>query len=144
MNPHTPPWKDQRRRRRMEAGPELAALRREVAALAIARVSGPTFHPFDRLPRELRWHIWQLAISDTRRIMRIRSTPQISSRHPYPALANTCHEAREVCFKVLKQLFPVFKRTANYLGGSPVLDPSKDLLLLSSHFTFSDLYFLRQ
>jgi hypothetical protein len=124
MYGHPPPWKARRQRRRIEEEPELESLQRQTAELAIdiptlSQVSEPTFHPFNRLPPELRWDIWQIAISAIRypRILRIRSKSHIVSQPPY-SIANTCREARQMCFKLKRQLFPASNRTVDYIGGS--------------------------
>ncbi|KAI0882845.1 uncharacterized protein GGS22DRAFT_195566 [Annulohypoxylon maeteangense] len=60
-----------------------------------------TFHPFSRLPTELRLHIWALAVEP--RIVELRVVPDDSSQvqrlvslTPAPAIVQTCQESRNL------------------------------------------------
>ncbi|KAK8122669.1 hypothetical protein PG984_011339 [Apiospora sp. TS-2023a] len=55
-----------------------------------------TFHPFPRLPPELRAQIWRLTVEPRIVNIRTNSFSQLISSTPVPTALHTCHEARSL------------------------------------------------
>jgi hypothetical protein len=93
------------------------------------------FTPFSRLPTEFRWKIWQYAALDSPgRIVPLQRNPSnhytsasyFRSLSPYPSLANTCCEARQIIHEVLQPLFTVPRWSKRNFCGFIAADLSKD------------------